>query len=108
MHSALALARVIWISPKDGYRKQLKVIVGSGERLNAVHTSFGSTVFIEGKWEFEEDSSYVDVDIVPSTLRADMEGQLMFKANTVTPFHCAVCTCLEIEVPGEEAYVYPV
>jgi hypothetical protein len=107
MHCALALARVSWTSPKDGYRKQLKLIVGSGQRLNVVQTSFGGSVFNEGKWEFEEDSSDADVDIVPSMLRADMEGQVMFKANMVTPLRCAVCTCLEMEVPGEESIYIP-
>jgi hypothetical protein len=101
------MARVSWISPKDERRKQLKVIVGSGQRLNAVQTSFGSTVFNEGKWEFEEDSTNFDVDMNPSMLRADMEGQLVFKANMVTPMHCAVCTCLEMEVPGEESIYIP-
>jgi hypothetical protein len=107
LHCAIALARVSWISSHDEDRKQLKLILGSGQRLNAVQTNFGSTVFNEGKWEFEEHSGSDDVDISPSMLRADMEGQLVFKPNMVTPLNCAVCTCLEMEVQGEESIYIP-
>jgi hypothetical protein len=55
----------------NGYRKQLKLILGSGQRLNAVQNNFGSTVFHERMWEFEEHSGSFDVDVIPSMLRAD-------------------------------------
>jgi hypothetical protein len=107
LHCAAALARVRWTSPVNGQRNQFKLIVGSGQRLNAVQTHFGSTVFNEGKWEFEEHSTSADVDIVPAMLRADMDGQMVFKPDMVTPIHCAVCTCVEMEVPGEECIYVP-
>jgi hypothetical protein len=107
LHCATALARVRWTSSHDENPKQLKMILGTGQRLNAVQTDFGSTVFQEGKWEFEEHSGSADVDIIPSMLRADMEGRLVFKPNMVTPLNCAVCPCLEMEVPGEESIYIP-
>jgi hypothetical protein len=38
---------------------------------------------------------------------ADMEAQFVFKPNMLTPLNCAVCTCLEMEVPGEETIYIP-
>jgi hypothetical protein len=49
----------------------------------------------------------MDVDIVPAMLRADMEGQLIFKPGMVAPIRCAVCTCLQMEMPEEESIYIP-
>ncbi len=107
MHCARDLVRLKWVSPLDGHQLQLKLILGSGQRLNVLQTIFGSTVYNEGKWEFEVNSTTADVDIIPSMLRAEMESPNVFKPHMVTPIRCAVCTCLEMEVPGEESIYIP-
>jgi hypothetical protein len=107
MHCAQNLIRLKWVSPRDGHQRQLKLILGSGQRLSILQTRFGSTVYNEGKWESEEESTAADVDIIPAMLRAEMEGQNVFKPCMVTPVRCAVCTCIEMEVPGEESIYIP-
>jgi hypothetical protein len=71
MHCDAALARVSCMCSHDGYRKQLKLILGSVQRLNAVQNNFGSTAFNERMWDFEEHSGSFEVDVIPSMLRAD-------------------------------------
>jgi hypothetical protein len=49
MHCAVALTRITWFCAQDHRQKQLKLIFGSGQRLVAVQTKFGNTMFNEGK-----------------------------------------------------------
>jgi hypothetical protein len=64
MHCAVALTRVRWFSPQDDFHKQLKLMFGSRQRLIAVQTKLGNIMFNEGRWEFEDERSCIDVDIV--------------------------------------------
>jgi hypothetical protein len=100
MLCASYLIKVQWFSGWAQARRELKLIIGSGQQLSIVATSFGDTSFQEGQFESVEGSTDEDVDIVPSLLRLDMDNAAVCqKANMISPVRCAVCTCMEMSLP---------
>jgi hypothetical protein len=102
------LVKVQWVSNKFQARKELKLLIGTGQQLAVVDTPFGNTVYNEGKFEWLEGSTDADVDVIPSLLRTDLEnGAAGQKLNMVTPARCAVCTCMEMTLPQLEVLYVP-
>jgi hypothetical protein len=103
------LVEVHWFSQRAQERRELKLVIGMGQQVSVVATSFGETSFQEGKLESVEGSTDADVDIVPSLLRPDTHNAFAGqKPNMISPVRCTVCTCMEMSLPelGDDCVLF--